>query len=126
MKPIPSTSPWDEYEHMRGLRCECGGAFRWGERTCERRRPPRAHLVLDRYPLTCQACGLERTIDFLCDTGSTVYQGLAGSLATLAAALGPEGGAALLASELVDGAAKPRKTRRPRRKGPQGRRKNSR
>ncbi len=98
MDPIPVETPFDEYEAMRALRCECGGAFAWGERDCERLAPPREHLVLDRYTLTCTACGRERPIEFHCDTSSESYTGIASSAFGVALGLGPDGAAALLAA----------------------------
>lgn len=101
-KPVPVESPFDEYEHMRALRCECGGALSWGERDCERLAAPRERYVLDRFTLACGACRATRPIEFLCDTGSEIYEGLAATAFGMALSLGVEGGAGLLA---VTGAA---------------------
>jgi hypothetical protein len=126
VKPIPADTPFDEYEHMRSLRCECGGELTWGERTCERLTGKNDRYVIDRYELTCRKCAAKRPIAFRCDTGSDLYAGLA-SAAGLAAGLGPEGailaaaaGEAFTAPPAPSRAKKKRKKRATRR-GPSGR-----
>src|SRR4051812_11627028 len=97
-EPIEVETPFDEYEAMRALRCECGGVLAWGDRECRRLEAPRERFVLDRYTLVCASCGRTRPIEFLCDTRSEPYSMLASAAFGVALGLGPDGAAALLAT----------------------------
>jgi hypothetical protein len=110
-KPIPVDTPFDEYEAMRAQRCACGGALSWGDRDSERLEPPRERYVLDRFTLTCGACGETRPIEFLCDTGSTTYGDLKASAFGVALGMGPDGAAALLAAAAGESPIAPRPRR---------------
>jgi hypothetical protein len=105
-RAIPVETPFDEYEHMRALRCACGGAFDWGERECTRAKPRDRH-VLDRFELECRSCGEKRAIEFRCDTRSRGYEQMTASALGVAAGLGPESAIFAIAADLLGRSEKP-------------------